>query len=82
VGALRLISLGVRSYGLAVIFNMRLGRFSGVVLCVFLVTAGQVRMMRCCLVFSRFMMLCGFLVVSCRKLVMLCRLVMMLCCFL
>jgi hypothetical protein len=80
VGALRLNKLGVRRDGLAVIFDMRLGRFPSVVHCVFVVTAGQVCVMRCCLVFSCFMMPCGFLVVSCRKFVMFCCFVMMLCC--
>jgi hypothetical protein len=38
--------------------------------------------MRCRLVFSRFVVLGGFLVVSCRVFVMLCCLVMVLCCLL
>jgi hypothetical protein len=38
VGALRLTKLGVGRDGLAVIFNMRLGRFRSVVHCVFVVT--------------------------------------------
>lgn len=50
--------------------------------CVFVVTAGQLRMMRCRLVFSCFVVLCGFLVVSCCVFVMLCGLMMMLCCLL
>jgi hypothetical protein len=66
--------------GLAVIFDMRFGRFPSVVHGVFVVTPGKVCVMRCCLVFSCFMMLCGFLVVSRRVFVMLCCLVMMLCC--
>jgi len=67
-------------YGLAVIFNVRLGRFRRMVHCVFVVTAGQVRVMRCRLVPSCFVVLCGFLVVPCRVFVMLCCLVVMLCC--
>jgi len=66
--------------GLAVIFDVRLGRFPSVVHGVFVVTPGKVCVMRCRLVFSCFMMLCGFLVVSCRVFVMLCCLMMMLCC--
>jgi hypothetical protein len=58
--------------GLAMIFDMRLGRFRSVVHCMFVVTACQVRMMCCCLMFARFVVFCGFLVVSCRVFVMLC----------
>jgi len=68
--------------GLTVIFDVCLGRFPGVVHRVFVVTASQVRMMCCRLVFSCFVMFGGFLVVSCGVFVMLCCLVMMLCCLL
>jgi len=70
----------VGRYCLAVIFDMRLGRFPSVVHGVFVVTPGKVCVMPCRLVFSCFMMLCGFLVVSCRVFVMLCCLMVMLCC--
>jgi hypothetical protein len=67
---------------LAVIFDMRLGRFPCVVHRVFMVTTCQVRVMRCRLVSSCFVVLCGFLVVSSRVFMMFCCLVMMFCCFL
>lgn len=53
----------------------------GMVRRVFVVTSGEVCMMRCGLVFSCFMMLCGFLMVSCRVFIMLCCLAVMLYCF-
>jgi hypothetical protein len=68
--------------GVAVTFEMRLGRFRSMVRCVFVVSAGQVRVMCCCLVVARFVVFCGFLVVPRRVFVMLCCLVMMLCCLL
>jgi hypothetical protein len=77
----RLTQLGGCWYRLSVLFDMRLCRFPGVVHRVFVMTAGEVRVMRCRLVFSSFMVLCGFLVVSCRVFVMFCCLVMMVCCF-
>ena len=64
------------------LFDMRLGRFPGMVHRMFVMTPGQVRVMRSGLMFSCFMVLRGLLVVSCRVFVMLCCLVMMLCCFL
>jgi hypothetical protein len=64
--------------GLAVIFDMRFRCFSSMVHRVFVMTSGEMRMMRCRLVFSCFMMLCGFLVVSCRVFVTLCCLAVML----
>ena len=82
MGALRPNNLGVGRDGLAMIFDMRPGRFRSVVLCMFVVTAGQVRMMRCRLMFARFVMFCGFLVVSCRVFGMLRCFMMMLCCLL
>jgi hypothetical protein len=69
-------------FGHAVVFDVRLCRFRCVMHGVFVVTTGKVRVMRRRLVFSCFMMLCGFLVVSCRVFVMFCCLVMMLCCLL
>ena len=73
--------LSVGRQGLAVIFDMRLCCFSSVVGCVLMVSMSQMRVMRSCLVFPCFMVLCGFLVVSRRMFVMLCCLVMMFCCF-
>ena len=60
--------------------EMGLDRFRSVVDCVFVVTLGEVRMICCHLVFACFVVLSGFLVVSCRVFVMLCCLMMMLCC--
>ena len=74
-------SLGVSRAGLAVVFDMRLGCFRSVVHRVFVVTASQVSVMRCCVVLPCFVVLSGFFVVSCRVFVMLSCLVMMLCCF-
>ena len=61
---------------------MCFGPFLSVVGCVDVVSAGYVRVMCCCLVLARFVVLSGFLMVSCRMFVMLCCLVMMLCCLL
>ncbi len=66
----------------AIVFDVGLCRFRSMVHRVFVMTTGQVRVMGCCLVFSCFMVLCGFLMVSCRVFMMLRCLVMMLCCFL
>ena len=77
-----LTKLGTAQDGLAVLFEMRLGRFRSVVHCVLVVSLGEVRVMRRRLVFACFVLLSGFLVVSCRAFVMICCLVMMLCCFL
>jgi hypothetical protein len=66
----------------AILFDVRLCRFRSMVRRVFVVATGQVRVMSCCLVFSCFMVLCGFLMVSCRVFMMLSCFVMMLCCFL
>jgi len=62
--------------------DMSFRRFRRVVLCVFMVTAGKVRVVCCRFVFPCFVVLCGFLVMSCRMFVMLCCLMMMLCCLL
>jgi len=62
-----------------VIFDMRLGCFPSVVRCVFMVTAGYVRVMRRCLMSPCFVVLRRFPVMSCRVLMMFCCLVMMLC---
>ena len=51
---------------------MCFGRFLSVVGCVDVVSAGYVRVMCCCLVLARFVVLSGFLMVSCRMFVMLC----------
>ena len=48
---------------------------------VLLVSAGCLSMMRSCFVFACFVVLCGFLMMSCRVFVMFRRFVMMLCCF-
>lgn len=61
---------------------MSLRRFSSVMHCVLVMTAGQVRVMRCRLMFPGFMMFCGFLVVSSRVFMMLSCFVMMRCCLL
>jgi hypothetical protein len=61
-------------------FDMRLGRFRSVVHCMFVMTAGQVCMMSCRLLISRFVMFSGLLMVSCRVFVMLCCLVVMISC--
>ncbi len=68
-------------FGRAVIFDMRFRCFPGMVRRVFVVTSCEVCMMRCGLVFSSFMMLCGFLMVSCRVFMMLCCFAVMLDCF-
>ncbi|HEY2119306.1 MAG TPA: hypothetical protein VGH37_09000 [Candidatus Acidoferrum sp.] len=52
-------------HGLTVIFNMGFGCFRSVVHGVLVVAAGQVGVMCRGLMFSRFMVLTGFLVVSC-----------------
>jgi hypothetical protein len=67
---------------LAVIFDMRFGCFRRVVHCVFVVTTGQVCVVSCGFVFTRFMVLCGFFVVSCRVFMVFCCLVVMLHCVL
>jgi hypothetical protein len=72
----------VSRHGLAVVFDMGFGCFRSVVHGVFVVAAGQVGMMCRGLMFSRFMVLSGFLVVSCGVFVMLGRLMMMFSCFL
>ena len=59
--------------------DMRLCRFRSVVLCVLMMTTGQMRVMCRSLMLTRFMVLSGFLVVSCRVFVMFRCLVMMLC---
>ena len=61
------------------IFDTRLRRFRSMVHRVFLVTPGKMRMVCCRFVFPCFMVLCGFLVMTCRVFVMLCCLVMMFC---
>jgi len=61
---------------------MGFGCFRSVVHGVLVVAAGQMGVMCRGLMFSRFMVLSGFLVVSCGVLVVLGRLVMMFCCFL
>jgi hypothetical protein len=65
-----------------VIFDMRLGCFRSVVHCVFVVTAGQMCVVRRRFVFPCFVVLRGFLVVSRSMFVMFSCLVMMLCCLL
>ena len=74
--------LGGGGFGFAVIFDMCLGCFRSMVLCVFVVTARYVRVMCRRFVFTCFVMFSGFLVVVRRVFVMLCCLVMMLCCLL
>jgi hypothetical protein len=64
------------------LFDMRLGGFRSVVLRVLVVTASQVRVMCCRLVFARLVVLRGFPVMSSCMFMMLCCLVMMLCCLL
>jgi hypothetical protein len=59
---------------------MGLGRVPTVVHSVFEVSAGQLCMVCCHLVFARLVMPCGFPMVPCRVFVMLCCLVMMLRC--
>ena len=56
-------TLGAGRAGLAVMFDLRLGRFRGVVHCVFVVTPGQMGVMRCLLVLSCFVVLRCFPVV-------------------
>jgi hypothetical protein len=80
--ALRPNELGGGRNCLAVILDMRLGRFPCVVHRVFMVTTCQVRVMRRRLVSSCFVVLCGFLVVSSRVFMMFGCLVMMFCCLL
>ncbi len=73
--------LGVYRTGrLAVMFDVSLGCFCCVVHRVLVVTASQVSMVSCGLMFARFMVLCGFLVVACRVFVVFRCLVMMVCC--
>jgi hypothetical protein len=69
-----------RTGSLAVMFDMCLGCFRCVVHCMLMVTVSQVRMMSCGLMFARFMVLCGFLVVPCRMFVVLRCFVMMVYC--
>lgn len=66
--------------GHAVFFEMCFGRFLSLLRCVDMVSAGQVRVMCCCLVLARFVVLGGFLMMSRRMFVMFCCLVMMLRC--
>lgn len=58
------------------IFKVRLGCFCSMVHCMFVVAASYVRVMRCRLVSSCFVVLGGFLVMACRVFVMLRCLVM------
>jgi hypothetical protein len=73
--------LGSGCFGRAVICDMRLRCLPSMLRRVFMVTSGEVCMMRCRFVFSCFMMLCGFLMMSCRMFMMLCCLAVMLYCF-
>ncbi len=73
--------LGRGCFGRAMICDMRLRCLPGMVRRVFVMAAGEVGMMRCGFVFSCFMLLCGFLMVSCRVFMMLCCLAVMLYCF-
>ena len=75
-------NLGCNWTGLAVSFNMGLGRFRRVMRCQLVVTEGQVRVVCRRFVFACFVVLCGFFVMPCRVFVVLCRLLMMLCCLL
>jgi hypothetical protein len=72
----------VRCGGLAVLFDVRFGRFLSVLRCVVVVTAGQVRVMRSCLMSARFVVVGRFSMVPRRVLVVFCRFAMVLCCLL
>ena len=63
-------------------FDVSLCGFCSVVNCVLMVTVGEVCVMCGRFVVSLFVLLCGFIVVSCRVFVMLCSLAVMLRCLL
>jgi hypothetical protein len=63
-------------------FDVGLGCFASMVHCVFVMAASQVRVMRRDFVFSRFVVLGGFLVMACGMFMMFRCLEMMLCCLL
>ena len=64
------------------IFDVRLGSFSGMVRSVIVMAMGEVGMVRSRFVPAALMMFRGFAMMSCCAVVMFCRLVMMLRCFL
>jgi hypothetical protein len=67
--------VGCAAFG--VVFDVRLGGFRGVMGCVLVVTIGKVRVMRCGLVLTGFVVASGLSMVTGRVLVMLCRFVVM-----
>ena len=71
--------LSLSREGPAVVFDVRFGRFPGVVQGMLLMSVGELCVMRCRFVFACFVILRGFLVVSRRVLVMFCCLVVMFC---
>jgi hypothetical protein len=69
--------LGFSRACLILLLDMRLCRFRSVVHCMLMMTTSEVCMMSGSLMFARFMVFSGFLVVSCRMFVMFRCLVMM-----
>jgi hypothetical protein len=72
----------VGGVGLAVVFDVGLGCFRGMMGCMLMVALGSVCVMCCGFVFPGFVVGSGFFVVTGRVLMMLCCLAMVLCCLL
>jgi hypothetical protein len=66
---------------MSVFFDVNLGRLSGVVRCVMVMSLSRVRVVRSGLMVAGFVVLCGFTMMPGSMFVMLCCLVVMLCGF-